>query len=160
MKKLIHQSLVNLSLLGLSLGCQGDQVEPIELHESGPQKFATLPITEFADIADLDQQATAIRQDLKDVFCVHVYRLPLQSDFNQELSYLCQDNQPSDLFTQIDRYAGLVGTSPKSIKLALEHSEDGTTIATFATVYRVPIEPKWVRSASIFEFMTTDSQYD
>jgi hypothetical protein len=130
-----------------------------ESKEEGPRSFASAPVQTWAEVGDLSGEATAIRADLKSIFCVHVYKLPLKSDFNAELDVLCADKKPNDTFTQIDRYAGRVGDAPRSVKLDLKHEDDGFTSGTYVTVYRVPIAPKWVRSANIPSYMVSTSVF-
>ncbi|MFW7378815.1 MAG: hypothetical protein ACOH5I_08415 [Oligoflexus sp.] len=159
-RKLNSMLYLSFGIFLINAACDGDKDDSSEISEIGPKQFASLPVTEFGDFADLEQQEEIIQSELKDLFCIHVYRLPLNSDFSQELSYLCEEQKPSAGFAQLDRLAALVGSVPKSVKLALEHSEDGFTHASFATVYRLPIEPKWVRSGEIYKFMTADSSYE
>jgi hypothetical protein len=128
-----------------------------ESKEEGPRAFASAPVQTWDEVGDLSGESTAIRADLKDIFCVHVYKLPLKSDFNAELDVLCDDKKPNEAFAQIDRYAGRVGDAPRSVKLDLQHEDDGFTSGTYVTVYRVPIAPKWVRSANIPSYMVSTS---
>ncbi len=130
-----------------------------ETKETGPRSFASAPVQTWAEVGDLSTVPTAIRADLKDIFCVHVYKLPLKSDFSAELSVLCENKKPKDTFTLIDRYAGLVDDAPRSVKIDLQHEDDGFTRGTYVTVYRVPIAPKWVRSANIPSYMVATSQF-
>ncbi len=126
---------------------------------SGPRKFVTADAIGFVDVPELKAQSTAIRKDLAEQFCIHVYKLPMKSDFTAELAVLCTDKKPNETFTDFDRHAGLVAGQPRSIKLSLEHKADGYTSALFGTVYRVPIVPKWVRSAKIPYYMTGASEF-
>jgi hypothetical protein len=127
--------------------------------EEAPRSFTSAPVQTWAELGDLSSEPTAIRAELKDSFCVHVYKLPLKSDFNTELAVLCDNKKPTDAFTLIDRYAGRVGDAPRSVKLDLQHEDDGFTRGTYVTVYRVPIAPKWVRSASIPSYMVATSEF-
>jgi len=152
----MHASLVLLASILALLGCKKSDSST---KDEGPRSFASDLVQTWTDVGDLSGEATAIRADLKSIFCVHVYKLPLKADFNQELDVLCDDKKPNDTFTQIDRYAGRVGSSPRSIKLDLEHEADGFTKGTYITVYRVPIAPKWVRSAQIPSYMVATSVF-
>jgi len=139
-------------------GCQ--QTKQESESKSGPRSFASAAVQTWDDIAGLEAQPTRIRADLAAQHCVSVYKLPLKSDFAQEFSVLCDQNKVSANFIRLDRYAELVGDKPRSVKLALKHEADGFTEGLFATVYRVPIAPKWVRSAAIPEYMVSASVYD
>jgi len=125
----------------------------------GPRSFASADVVGFADIPALAEQKAVIRADLKDQFCIHVYKLPMKSDFSKELAILCEAQKPIAGFDQFDRHAALVGDTPRAVRLSLSHGEDGFTSAMFGTVYRVPIVPKWVRSARIPYYMTGASQF-
>ncbi|HYX33278.1 MAG TPA: hypothetical protein VE954_09205 [Oligoflexus sp.] len=129
------------------------------VQDEGPRSFASAPIQTWQDIGDITTEPTAIRRDLQSIFCLHVYKLPLKADFSEELKVLCDNKKPSSTFDQIDRYAGRIGESPRSIQLELEHDADGFTRGTSVTVYRVPIAPKWVRSASIPSYMVATSVF-
>jgi hypothetical protein len=135
----------------------GEQSE--EKSQESSLKFQSQPIISLADVESLEEQPETIRPELADAFCIHSYKLPLKSDFDAELGYLCQDNTPTELFSQIDRYAKIVGDEPRSVQLAIEH-QGGRSLGAYATVYEVPIAPKWVRSASIGDYMTTSSVFD
>ncbi len=121
--------------------------------------FTSAPLRELKEWPNLDTGGEMIRPELKDIFCIHVYKLPLKADFNQELSFLCEDKKPNATFAQLDKLGGLVGTEPRAAMLKIEQQGDFTK-GIFATVYRVPIQPKWVRSAAIQEYMVGTSTYD
>jgi hypothetical protein len=154
----ISQLLVVGLALQLASSCKKAS-KSSEDSSSGPRKFAAADAIGFADVPELKAQSTAIRKDLKEDFCIHVYKLPLKSDFSAELAVLCTDKKPNETFTDFDRHAALVGGQPRSIKLSLEHKPDGYTSAVFGTVYRVPIVPKWVRSAKVPYYMTSASEF-
>jgi hypothetical protein len=115
----------------------------------------------FADIRTIDavkgstkENAGVIRPDLMQIFCKHVYKLPSKSDFAPELDLLCANrSQPTDLFLTLDRAANSAGTQA----IEISHlSDDLKTEATVATIYTLPIPPKWVRSGKIQEYMMQD----
>lgn len=143
--------------LGLFVACEKSKDSATQ--DEGLRSFASAPVQTWAEVGDLSAEPTAIRKELKDIFCVHVYKLPLKSDFNAELAVLCDNKKPNEAFTQIDRYAGRIGSAPRSVKLELEHEADGFTRGTYVTVYRVPIAPKWVRSAQIPSYMVATSEF-
>ncbi len=151
----IGWTVISFSLIA----CSKKSSDGNELKSAGPRSFVSNPVQALSDISGLEQSPAVIRNDLKDIFCVHVYKLPLKSDFSQELAVLCENNKPSKTFLDLDRYAGLVGSIPRSVKFRLEHRGDFSE-GVFATVYRVPIAPKWVRSATIQEYMVSSSSYD
>lgn len=153
---MLYVSIVLASILALT-ACE--KKKDSKTKDEGPRSFAPATVQTWADVGDLSAEPTAIRAELKDIFCVHVYKLPLKADFNAELDVLCQDKKPSETFTLIDRYAGRVGSAPRSVKLDLQHEDDGFTRGTYVTVYRVPIAPKWVRSASIPSYMVATSEF-
>lgn len=152
----MHASLVLLgSILALSACKKNDSTTKDE----GPRLFASQLVQSWAEVGDLSAEPTAIRANLKYSFCVAAYKLPLKADFNQELDVICDDKKPNATFDLIDRYAGKIGSSPRSVKLELEHEADGFTKGTYVTVYRVPIVPKWVRTAKIPSYMTAKSVF-
>ena len=55
-----------------------------------------------ADLEDVNSYAGTIEKDLKEQFCIHVYRRPLKADFSKELGYLCTDNKPNETFDLLD----------------------------------------------------------
>lgn len=144
--------------LQLSVSCKKSSKSSQD-ESSGPRKFAVADVIGFSDVSELKSQTTVIRKELAEQFCTHVYKLPLKSDFTAELAVLCTDKKPNETFSDFDRHAAIVGSQPRSIKLSLEHKADGFTSALFGTVYRVPIVPKWVRSAKIPNYMTGASEF-
>ncbi len=141
-----------------AMGCQPPK--PESESKAGPRSFVSASVQTWDDIAGLDAQPTRIRADLAAQHCLSVYKLPMKSDFAQEFSVLCDQNKVAANFVRLDRYAELVEDKPRSVKLALKHEADGFTEGLFVTVYRVPIAPKWVRSAAIPEYMVSASVYD
>jgi|GEM_PF-6029313 len=154
----LSQILVAGLALQLSMSCKKASKSNQD-SSAGPRQFAAADAIGFADVPELKAQTTAIRKDLAEQFCIHAYKLPMKSDFTAELAVLCTDKKPNETFADFDRHAALVGGQPRSIKLSLEHKADGYTSALFGTVYRVPIVPKWVRSAKIPYYMTGASEF-
>ncbi len=150
---------ISSALFGMSLLISCTQNPSAGKPSSGTRQFASSDLQGFAEISDLSLQKTEIRSDLKDLFCVHVYKLPLKADFSSELGVLCQDQKPTPSFTDFDRHASLVGSKPRAIRLDLSQGDDGYTRGLFGVVYRVPIQPKWVRSARIPWYMTDTSEF-
>jgi hypothetical protein len=149
----------SILFVGLAVFAACEKSKNSETKNEGLRSFASAPVQTWAEVGDLSAEPTAIRKELKDIFCVHVYKLPLKSDFNAELAVLCDNKKPNEAFTQIDRYAGRIGSAPRSVKLDLVHEDDGFTRGTYVTVYRVPIAPKWVRSAQIPSYMVATSEF-
>ncbi|SMF18718.1 hypothetical protein [Pseudobacteriovorax antillogorgiicola] len=142
-------------VLSLALGA----CEQKEHSQVDSSTMTSLDVIDLETHVDLDFYQGQVRDDLKELFCTHVFLLPLKSDFNEELSYLCTDGQPNQVFHDLDRYAEAVADRPRSVRLALEQDEQRSH-GVFATVYRVPIQPKWVRSADIGSFMVQASNFD
>lgn len=116
-------------------------------------------ILTFEGVDSLESFDLTIPTELKEAFCVHAYMLPLKSDFNEELATLCTDGLPNETFDKLDRFAKLVGDEPRSLKFEIQH-EGNRSKGLFATVYELPIQPKWIRSADIGSFMVKESTYD
>ena len=151
--------LSTLALMALAgLACK-PTVEEANRGGGDSSAFTSQDVVASSDFSDASSYQGTIRQDLKEQFCIHVYRRPLKADFSNELGYLCTDNKPNETFDLLDKYSSKVGDKPRSIKLALEHDGDRSE-GVFATVYGIDIQPKWVRSADIGSFMIKDSFYD
>lgn len=140
------------------IGCEDSKKDTTS--SSGARSFVSAAVQTWDDISDLSSQTTRIRTELAEQHCVDVYKLPLKANFDTELGVLCKDNKPTTDFLRLDQYAELSGDKPRSVELALKHEADGFTEGLFATVYRVPIDPKWVRSAAIPSYMVAASAYD
>ena len=124
------------------------------------QRFLSSRIQTWEDVGDLAADVPMIQPELKDNFCINVYRLPFKADFVDLLAYLCVDKKPTEMFDKIDRYAGRVGSNPRSIKLAVDHAPDGFTHGTFIVAYRVPIALQWMRTSTIPKYMVATSDFD
>ena len=159
--KRIQTAWQALAILLTSLAvasCQQSEQET-QAQAAAARTFTSQPVWTLAEIDDLADQPTLIRKDLSEAFCIHVYKLPAKADFTEELSYLCQSQVPTPLFSDLDRLASLVGDQPRSVQLSMEQQGEYTE-GVFATIYRLPIAPKWVKSAEIPEFMTLPSHFD
>lgn len=147
---------LSTSLILALAGCKDEKKESAS---SGPRQFASQDVLKFGDIEGLGSQTSTIREDLQELFCIHVYNLPLKANFDYEFGYLCQDRKPTTLFTTIGQHAQIVGAQPRSVELALEHKEGGVSEGTYVTVYHLPNEPKWVKTSHIQDYMTKDSSF-
>lgn len=157
--KFPHHTLLLGASLSLGLVACKDK-DKTDSKNAGPKLFASQDILKFSDIEGLSSQTSTIREDLQDLFCIHVYNLPLKSNFDYEFGYLCENNKPTSLFTTIGQHAQIVGAQPRAVELSLEHKEGGISEGTYVTVYHLPNEPKWVKTSHIQDYMTTDTQYD
>ncbi len=116
--------------------------------------FDTQPIKRVADLPDLSAKPATIRRELMDAFCIHAYKLPLQSDFNTELGVLCgSDKKPTALFTTIDRYAKV--SPDNSIALEIANSVDGDySRSTVISVATTDLPTKFVKEAHVNDYLT------
>lgn len=146
----------SLSLLACGKEKKGEKEEGLAAEATA---FTSASINALQGWPGLDEGKEQIRPELKDIFCVHVYKLPLKANFDQELSVLCENNKPTASFAQLDKLGEVVGSQPRAAMLKIEQQGEFTK-GIFATVYRVPIQPKWVRSAKIQEYMVGSSVYD
>lgn len=122
--------------------------------------FTSYEVQSWDSITDLANDQPMIVPELQTTFCLHVYRLPLKANFDDLLGVLCENKKPTETFDKIDRYAGRVGSNPRAAKINLAHEPDGFTKGTYIVAYRVPIQPKWVRTAAVPQYMVATSQYD
>lgn len=113
----------------------------------------------LSEVKELAGKSTTMRDDLKEAFCIHAYKLPLKSDFNQELGLLCDSaRKPLPLFLDLDRYSKVVGDKPQGIEL--EHSVDGDySASTVAAIYEVPLAPKFVKEGHIPDYMAAPADF-
>ncbi len=152
---MVQRLLISLGLVPLVMvtGCTKES-DSEDIHLMQSQEILSLD-----GIDSMNTYSLSIRQELKETFCIHAFRLPLKSDFTDELNVLCTDNLPNRTFDDLDRFSEFVGDMPRSLRLNVEHEGNRST-GLFATVYELPIQPKWVRSADIGSFMVKDSSYD
>ena len=150
------KKFTGLLLVGVvAIGCK----PKVKDKTSEEGAFVSQDVVVADGLTGIDDSAGTIRQDLKEQFCIHVYKRPLKSDFTTELSYLCTDNAPNASFGMLDKYSSQVGDTPRSVQLAMKH-EGSRSEGVFATVYGINVQPKWVRSSDIGSFMVKDSSFD
>ena len=142
---------------GLLVACGTEKKSDANTKEETVMPYAP-EILNLTTIDGLDNHKAKVRSDLKPIFCQHVYLLPLKSDFDKELGYLCEDGKPSAGLNNLDLAASAVGDDPKPIEISTEHEGEYTT-GFYAVAYHVPVPPKWVRNSSIPYFMMTDAEY-
>lgn len=123
------------------------------------QNFEAKEIKNLASIEGLSAQKTTISPNLLNQFCIHAYKLPLQSDFREELGYFCDENsKPKPLFSELDRYAKLTKDSPTSVEIL--HKIDGDySTSVVAVAYEIPIPPKFVKEAGIPYYMVSAAKF-
>lgn len=124
------------------------------------RKFANFEIRKFEALGDLAAQPLLTRADLRTIFCVDGYKLPMFADFNDLLGLLCTDGQPNPRFEKLDQFAGHVGDKPYALEVDLKNSEDGYSAGIYVVAYRVPVAPKWLRTASIPTYMVSSIEFD
>lgn len=121
--------------------------------------FQTSPVKRITEIPNLDSKTATVRPELMTAFCIHAYKLPLKDDFNAELGVLCgSDKKPSEMFTQIDRYAKVDTKSPKALEIANSESAGFNKSLVISAVI-VPIPPKFVKEAQIHQYMTASAKF-
>jgi hypothetical protein len=121
--------------------------------------FDPTPVRRLSEIPGLESGTTSIRPDLIGEFCIHVYKLPLKSDFNAELGYFCDPSKkPTKLFTDIDKYLSLQGEKIQAVDL-LYQVDGPKSKSVVIGVSQVPIPPKFVKEASIPIFMVGRGEF-
>ena len=117
------------------------------------------PALNFNQVSGITEQRTRLRKDLQLSFCRNVSSRLQQADFSAEIALLCQAETPTPLFADVDRLASVVAENPFAVQITLEHGADGYSKGIYVTNYTVPFQPRWVKSATVPRYMTTDSLF-
>ena len=124
------------------------------------RKFTSSDPMTWDRIGDLSNDAPMIRPELKDLFCEDAYKLNLLDNFDALLAILCTDKKPNETFDKLDRYGSRVTNAPVTVRISMEHGDDGFSTGAYVVVYRFPVEPKWLRTAAIVHYLYNNSEYD
>ena len=146
-----------LVMLSLGAGCQKtaqDQNDDTALIFSGQPSLGLLTFEELSMTGE-----PIIPQQLKQIFCGHIFALDLKQDFSREIGFVCQAAAPSTGFDAFDLLAQNTDDQPKAIGLGTTHTEKITT-AYFGTAIRAKLKPKHVRLTPVQGFMSQSSSYD
>jgi len=140
---------------------EDNQGDPKSILKNLTVDFETAPIKKIDEIPELAGKPETIRRDLMEAFCIHVYKLPLQDPdkFQTELAVLCgPDKKPTLMFSQIDRYTKVNPENTRGIEISSTVDGDYHRSLVISAV-SVPIPPKFVKEASIQEYMTAPADF-
>ena len=95
--------------------------------------------------------------DWPTMYCQNLKGHNFLDDFREQLALFCQDDAPTELTYKMMNLARDKTDNPPVVRLTLEHGVTDYSKMTFAWAVQVPIEPFYVKSRPLWEYLENTS---